>query len=179
MRYDRIEGAELDRPCRAYTAITGDPAKTRGKKQLLAACFRVHGPDTLAYIEYMYQESGTVTNLLGVLRSADPPPAGEPVAHPAPDASNPVAPPASTPVPRASTAVTVRRPFDVATWDGCRCPVETLLPDLIYCDAHRPPFGTGDARHDRRTSNPRAARFFLLQPDHTQVAAGHVLGGAA
>lgn len=164
MVFDRIDGPDLDELCRAYTAITGDPVRTPGKRQLVAACHRIHGPDTIAVIGQILRETGTVTNLLGLVRIAPPrPAAAERPAPPALDrqASRPgpmVRLPAPPPLPRVVPAT-----IDIATWDGCRCPLDRLLPDLIYCDAHRPVSGaTGTARHDRRSSNPRAARFFAV-----------------
>lgn len=161
MAFDRIDGAELDELCRAYTAITGDPVSTHGKKRLVAACHRMHGPDTLAVIEHIFRETGTATNLLGLVRTARPSMAARPIAAPTADQQAPSPGPsghmpASAPLPR-FVPITI----DIATWDGCRCPLDRLLPDLIYCPDHRPAFGaTGETRHDRRPSNPRAARFF-------------------
>lgn len=46
-----------------------------------------------------------------------------------------------------------------SAWCGCR--EEILRPDVLYCDAHRPVFGSSpELRYDRRPSNPAAAQFF-------------------
>ncbi len=150
-----IEGAELDALCEAYTAITGDPVRTGRKKQLVAAVSRVHGADTLAYIEEVFRATGTATNLLGLLRTVDPRPKPVPV-HPHPGGTTRGGDlPATSPVTSAAARV------DPASWDGCRCLLDRLGQDLIYCADHRPAFGSvGSARHDRRPSNPLAARFF-------------------
>jgi len=43
----------------------------------------------------------------------------------------------------------------------CGCSDESLRPDVLYCDAHRPKYGSSPKlRYDRRPSNPAAARFF-------------------
>jgi hypothetical protein len=42
----------------------------------------------------------------------------------------------------------------------CGCDEADLLPGLIYCATHRPPFDPNShRRYDRRSSNPAAARF--------------------
>lgn len=155
LQHGRIDGTELDALCEAYTDITGDPVRTHRKKQLVAAVYRVHGADTLAYIEEVFRDTGTATNLLGLLRTVDPRPA------PAAEHADLGGTTRSSDLPASPSVTSAVAKTDQASWDGCRCPVDELLQELIYCAEHRPAFGSiGSARHDRRPSNPLAARFF-------------------
>jgi hypothetical protein len=119
-----------------YVGITGDPVRTRRKRNLIAACYRVHGDDFLPIVQELFWENGSATNLLGEIRCLPPRmPGGDTAEAREPGMS--------------------RRPL------YCGCSVTLLLPNLIYCGAHRPPFDGDDRRrHDRHPSNPEAAQFF-------------------
>jgi len=51
-----------------YEATTGDPVRSPSKRNLVAACYRVHGEDFLPLVAFMLASRGTVTNLLGEIR---------------------------------------------------------------------------------------------------------------
>jgi hypothetical protein len=146
-----------------YVRLTGDPVGRSAKRNFLAACFRMHGEDTLGVIAERYRVTGTITNLLGAVRCL--PRRTRPTTNAAPGAA-PLSPIAiqvvSAPrrVPAMDrTVLLAQAPFD------CGCPLERLLPDLVYCRDHVPAFdGRDERRHDRRASNPEAARFFELPP---------------
>ena len=57
---------------RRYTEITGgpiseDPQRPPRKQNLLAACYRVHGNDTLCFIRDEFTATRTAVNLLGTI----------------------------------------------------------------------------------------------------------------
>ena len=61
---------------RRYTEITGgpiseDPQRPPRKQNLLAACYRVHGNDTLCFIRDEFTATRTAVNLLGTIRVSD------------------------------------------------------------------------------------------------------------
>lgn len=66
-----------------YTHITGDPVRTQPKRNLVAACYRVHGDEFLPLVQRLFARNGTSTNLLGELRCL----------HPADHADGPEVPP--------------------------------------------------------------------------------------
>lgn len=133
---DRLDALEA-----WYTRLTGEPGGRAGRRNLLAAGHRVHGPDYEAFVADRFHETGTTTNLLGEVRCASP-------------RTSRLAAPSSMPSVASSWRV------DRVALD-CGCPVGRLLPLLVYCEGHRPPFDPTDAwRHDRRSSNPEAVRFF-------------------
>ncbi len=68
-RYPRLADDQLRDLCDAYSRITGDPVRRPAKANLLAACWRVHGDDTLPLIQAVFESTGTPTNLLGIVRS--------------------------------------------------------------------------------------------------------------
>ncbi len=62
---------------RGYTAITGDSIsevfrRPPRKLNLLAACYRVHGDETLCFITDEFKATRTAVNLLGRVRCSDP-----------------------------------------------------------------------------------------------------------
>jgi hypothetical protein len=70
-------------------------------------------------------------------------------------------------VPRLSLPDSTRR--DAGPGD-CGCDEADLLPGLIYCATHRPPFDSNShRRYDRRSSNPAAA-LFLSEADYPSAA---------
>ena len=138
----------LEHLIRGYTDITSDTVATVRKRNLVAACYRVHGEDFLVLVEELFRVGGTATNLLGEIRCMAP---RLEVRRPVPPLAEPATPAARAPGAKPSE--------DLAL--GCGCCVAMLLPGLIYCEAHRPPFnGRETRRYDRPRSNPDAARFF-------------------
>jgi hypothetical protein len=104
-------------------------------RNLIAACYRVHGENFLVRVARRFERTGTTLNLLGLIRCEVP--ADERTAEPAPRLA--LLPPVSDP--------------DLDDLD--------LLPGLTYGSVSRPPFDpTSSRRYDRRRSNPDAARFF-------------------
>jgi hypothetical protein len=166
--------ALLDELVRRYGEITGDPVRQErpGKRNLVAACYRVHGDDVLPYIADEFRGAGTAINLLGRLRCSPPrhgagawgADGARPSPVPADDRGpNRVADSAEGIVwARGDVLVKEKRHDAVDTGPGdCGCDEADLLPGLIYCAAHCPPFDpTSRRRYDRRPSNPDAARFF-------------------
>jgi len=115
-----------------YEAITRDPVHRPKKRNLIAACYRVHGPAFLELVRTRFLETGTAMNLLGYIRTTSP----EILA--ATDAE--AIPADSPPLPS---------------------PVGDTQPGLTYDDADRPPFGADPKRrYDRRPSNPDARGLF-------------------
>lgn len=128
----------LARLVQYYEAVTGDPVRTRKKRNFVATAYRVHGSDFVPLLEEEFTRLGTAANLLGVLRSM--PRRNEGVQE---------GPPGKAPQ---TTA---------ADHEGPPCPVEQCIADVIYCGAHRPRFDpTSRRRWDRHLSNPDAAVYF-------------------
>lgn len=174
---------KLDDLVRRYVALTGDPIRLerRAKRNLLAACYRVHGDDVMAVLADEFAASGTAINLLGEIRRR-PPRRPDPALVEAAAGEPPAAAPARPdPTSRASAAAiaepgpariieTQRERAPDAHGGDCGCPEADVLPTVIYCAAHRPPFdGASKRRWDRTSANPDAARFFPQEPP---VAAG-------
>ena len=176
-RYDPPAPALLDGLVRRYGEITGDPLRPErpAKRNLVAACYRVHGDDVLLYIADEFRRTGTAINLLGALRCS-PPRRG--VGADGADRARPAPMPAAD---RGRTRVADGAEGIVtALLDGvvkgqrrdavdaidacpgdCGCDEADLLAGLIYCAAHRPRFDLkSHRRFDRRPSNPDATRFF-------------------
>lgn len=138
----------LDELVREYVAITGDRVERPKKRDLVATCYRVHGPDFIPFVRDFFRAEGSAQNLLGVLRRA-------PQRHPADDFD---------------TFVGVE-PGDVALDAHPRpphtampCPVEKCLPGLIYCADHRPPYDpSSKRRYDRRSPTPDVAPHFAAE----------------
>jgi hypothetical protein len=129
----------LDELVVQYEAITGARVRTPRKRNLLAACYRVHGPDFLSFVADYCRVERSEQNLLAVLRRSAP-----------------------------RTAARSSDADDVASVSGAHvqaaghagppCPVEDSLPNLIHCAAHRPAFdATSTRRYDRRPSDPDRA----------------------
>jgi hypothetical protein len=124
---------ELAALVEGYVRITGEPVRRGGQRNLIATGYRVHGLDYLTLLEETYRATGT-TNLLGEVRCTPPRPNVQI---------------------QSETTASLRHALD------CGCRLEALLLGLVYCADHRPPFNGDDRRrHDRRPSNPEAARFF-------------------
>lgn len=72
----KVDEHHLDEMCAQYTAITGDPVLVtehrKGKRNLIAACYRVHGGDFLPLVRELFARSGSATNLLGTIRMMPP-----------------------------------------------------------------------------------------------------------
>ena len=93
-----------------YEQVTRDPVHRSNKRNLVAACYRVHGPALLDRVRTLFIETGTATNLLGMLRTTAPELFDARTAHPVPDESPPPPRPA---VPAHPTDTTVKSPpFD-------------------------------------------------------------------
>ena len=115
-----------------YEHIIGDAVRRPAKRNLIAACYRVHGDAFLPLVARRFASSGTATNLLGDIRSRPP-------TEPAKEAGGPG---------RDATAAVVSRPPDLA-------------PGMTYPADAPPRFDpTSKRRYDRRPSNPDAASFF-------------------
>lgn len=115
-----------------YEHITGDAVRRPAKRNLVAACYRVHGDEFLPLVVRRFASTGTATNLLGDIRSL-------PLMEPAKEADDPQ---------RGAIAATLAPPADLA-------------PGLIYPADAPPRFdATSKRRYDRRPSNPDAATFF-------------------
>ena len=163
----------LDYQVRAYEQMTCDKVRTQAKRNLLAACYRLHGDDFLSLVRETFDRTGTATNLLGELRVLPPRQVAE-VSPDVPDSTDVVEPggtieqlgpelrPGEEPVRGDATRLAIAGPNSVdvdSAW--CGCPEKDLLPDLLYCAPHRPKFGSfPKRRYDRREPNPAAARFF-------------------
>ena len=115
-----------------YEHITGDAVRRPRKRNLVAACYRVHGDEFLPLVARRFASTGTATNLLGDIRCL-------PLMEPAKEADDP---------PRGAIAATLAPPPDLA-------------PGLTYPADAPPRFDpTSKRRYDRRRSNPDAAAFF-------------------
>jgi hypothetical protein len=120
----------LDALIAEYEALTGDPVRTLAKRNLLAACYRVHGPDTTAFIADEFARRGTVANLLGIVRTALPRSGAVAELAPGDHAAPPC--PADECLPHFIYCTGHRPAFD----------------------------GSSGRRYDRRRSNPDAAVYF-------------------
>jgi hypothetical protein len=141
--------------------ISGQRIRSVYQRDLLAACYRVHGADVVPYIAEEFRVQGTTQNLLGIIRCAPPREMG--IARPLAD--NEVKPRTD---PDAVAGVRDTAFEGASGHDGPPCPIERCLPNLIYCDDHRLAFDPASRRrYDRRASNPDAARYFA---DHAQTA---------
>jgi hypothetical protein len=151
---------ELDRVCAQYTAITGARVASPAKRRMVAAACRTVGADFLAVVEAQFQRTDTETNLLVDLRGG-----------------RTVGPPRATLTANLDLKTKPDRPAAVRAEDksagiarpagslDCGCDESLLRPGLIYCARHHPRFDpTSKRRHDRRRSNPDAARFFGDEP---------------
>lgn len=145
-RLDPPSTVLLQHLAQQYQDLTGDPVRTQRKRNFLAACYRVHGPDLVPLIRDEFATGGTARNLLGVIRCM-PPRSEEESLSPA-DSGAP-----ATPTPVSEMA---------AGHHGPPCPIERCLPGLVYCQSHQPPFDpTSRRRYDRRPSNPLASHYFV------------------
>ena len=88
--------SQLDDLVAGYEQITSDPVRRPAKRNLIAACYRVHGDDLLPLVREWFEHTGTVTNLLGELRVL-PPRAGGPVPASAPGSTKVMEPDSPTP----------------------------------------------------------------------------------
>lgn len=160
----------LDALVAGYERITVSTVRRPAQRNLIAACYRVHGEDFLRLVEETFARTGTTTNLLGELRVLQ---AGDsaPVALTATtvmitDFSNghvDVTRQAAQEIEPPDRPATKSLADGVSAW--CGCCEEELRPDLLYCSAHYRYGYAGKLRLDRRESNPAAARF--LAANHT------------
>jgi hypothetical protein len=161
-RFGPPSAAFLDELVLQYQAITGDRIRPRGKRNLLAACYRLHGADLIPYVADGFAVLGTAQNLLGLIRCAPPRESGdEPVLANAEVGRAPA--PLRTAQPTVeSLAGSGSLPRGLGVdHSGLPCPAEHCLPGLIYCEGHRPRFDpTSKRRYDRRPSNGNAAGYF-------------------
>jgi hypothetical protein len=130
--------ADVDDLATRYEAVTSERLVRRKGLNMLAAAYRVHGPDTVAFLADLFDERGSTVNLLGILRCS-PPRAGR---H---------APSASDQQPIQSGPTRPDGDIRPLAHTGPPCPTEVALPDVTYCGAHRPlsdPAST--IRYDRR-----------------------------
>ncbi len=153
-QFEPPSDALVDHLVKRYQDVTGDQIRSRPKRNLLAACYRLHGPDLVPFIAHQFAVQGTAQNLLGIIRCSSP--RGSDDGQPAAD--NGVGPGTdASPVPQFSD-VAHDRPND---HHGPPCPIECCLPNLIHCYGHWPAFDPrSQRRYDRHPSNPDAARYF-------------------
>lgn len=71
-RYGPVSKEALDALVQEYVRITNDPVRRPKKRDLIAACYRVHGEDFLPFVADYFRVEGTAQNLLGVIRRAEP-----------------------------------------------------------------------------------------------------------
>lgn len=64
--------SELDEQVHGYEQITGGRVHRQLQRNLIAACYRVHGDDFLPLVRQWFARTGTTTNLLGELRVLPP-----------------------------------------------------------------------------------------------------------
>jgi len=189
--FPRPTPPELDELIREYEQTTGDRVRTNPKRNFLAACYRIHGDDFLPLARETFGSTGTVTNLLGLLRETPPrdtqarldrttqsPKANPPTETDAEGWSDlrERDPGTFEPDEMASDEGQSDEPYRPSQADTqsawCGCPVEDLRPDVLYCVAHRPGYlSVPRRRYDRRESNPAAARYFALAGQSTPGAA--------
>jgi hypothetical protein len=138
----RVSEDRLDAIVEAYGEITAVTTRSRAKRNLIAACYRIHVDTFLDLVRKRMNETGTETNLLAYLRSLPAiqvAPDERPVARASSVAGPPMGPPRGAPPESA----------------GAGSPGEDLLPGLTYGAHDRPPFDpTSKRRYDRRPSNP-------------------------
>jgi hypothetical protein len=139
-RFDSPSRVELDGLAEAYKEITGHQVRTWAQRNLLAAAYRVHGTDMIPFLADEFARQGSVTNLLGLVRSAPPRDGRDPGASTARDTGRRLE--GSAPAPLAAS------PGDHF---GPPCPVEQCVRAVIYCADHRPAFDSRSTRRwDRR-----------------------------
>jgi hypothetical protein len=63
---------QLDDLVRGYEQATGVRVRRQPQRNLIAACYRVHGDDFLLLVRQWFARTGTTTNLLGELRVLPP-----------------------------------------------------------------------------------------------------------
>jgi hypothetical protein len=149
--------SDLEGLVRTYEHITGDTVRRHAQRNLIAACYRVHGDEFPALVAEEFERTHTATNLLGELRVLPPRERGQVTTDPPDSTANHESPP---PTEGAVPAHPYQANPDSA-W--CGCPEEDLVPGLLYCAGHRPVFGSAPTRrYDRRESNPAAAYFFAF-----------------
>jgi hypothetical protein len=137
-RYASPDESLLCQLVAGYEEITKDPVRTPAKRNLVATCYRTHGDQFLSIVAEVFDERGTATNLLGIVRTTPPVETG---------ASEP---------PEIESDVDPVLDEASATAD--------LLPGVTYGEHNRPRFDpTSTQRYDRRPSNPSAAAFFSDQ----------------
>jgi hypothetical protein len=129
-RFPAPDAALLEELVRGYTQITGDPVRRPPKRNLIAACYRVHGDAFLGLVLRRFTETRSVTNLLGEIRCLAPLKSTEP---------RPQVEPAET------------------TADDRHEDVPGLTYGPANRPAFDP---TSTRRYDRRPSNPVASGFF-------------------
>jgi hypothetical protein len=182
----------------AYTAHTARRV-FRGPLRLLILAARLHGPDTVSLLRELYEEGGVQDLLARVIAY---PPRLDPhpdyaVSTEVPSEAAPHRPAAPSPAASAHVSdegeadrvAAIAPPFglenqeptrdekkcsgdgaDLGAW--CGCPEAHLRPNVLYCEDHRPRFGSAPKlRYDRRISNPAAAGF-LAAAATGQSAAG-------
>jgi hypothetical protein len=186
-----ITALEEQELCLAYEALTGRRVWPK-MLPLLRVIHRRHGPDMIRLLGDLYEEGG-VQYLL--LRLRDYPPrqasfltSSEAAPH-RPAAPSPAASAHVNDEGEADRVAAIAPPFglenqeptrdekkcsgdgaDLGAW--CGCPEAHLRPNVLYCEAHRPRFGSvPKLRYDRRISNPATAGF-LAAAATGQSAAG-------
>jgi hypothetical protein len=146
-RYSSPDETCLDELVRGYTELTGERVTRPAKRNLIAVCYRTHGPAFLGLVAQTFGTLGTTTNLLGIIRATPP--------------ADPSVEEAPTLDPQAADQTGQPPLADEAEVVPPSMPAPQLLPSLTYGDTDRPPHGADPKRrYDRRPSNPDAATFF-------------------
>lgn len=174
-----ITALEEQELCLAYEALTCRRVWPK-MLPLLRVILRRHGPDTIPLLGDLY-EQGSVQDLL--IRLRDLPrqasflTSSEAAPH-RPVAPSPAASAHVSDEGEADRVAAIAPLFglgnqeptpdekkcsgdgaDLGAW--CGCPEAHLRPNVLYCEVHRPRFGSAPKlRYDRRISNPAAARLF-------------------
>jgi hypothetical protein len=71
-RYLNPTPSQLEEQVRGYEQITGSRVLRQPQRNLIAACYRVHGDDFVALVREWFARTGTTNNLLGELRVLPP-----------------------------------------------------------------------------------------------------------
>jgi hypothetical protein len=129
--FDPPAGEVVDELALGYQELTHQAIRTQKQRNLLATCYRVHGPDFLVVASRLFDELGTTQNLLGMIRAARR---------------------SSVHVQSLSDRILPAE----ATSDraGGGCPVASCVRTLVPCSLHAPHDGKSKFRYDRPAHAP-------------------------
>jgi hypothetical protein len=163
-RFPSPDRVTLDALVAGYEQITTIKVLRPRPRNLIAACYRVHGDDFLGLVREFFMLTGTADNLLGHIRELQPRAAspGDPEQGAAYPVLQAMAEGSESPESPGGAGGGNQADADSA-W--CGCSEDALRPGVLYCDSHRPVFGSMPRRqYDRKPCNPAAARFFAQDP---------------